>query len=154
MPGHCEVLARLWHDPFVSVSPLELARYKRLAVRSSDVWQGGVVRLPMWIQEKDDDPPYRPRGVFWLSMRTGLVWAEAEEVPGAAGADLALRGLVNFAKKYERDLMGRPGTLEMTDAGVAESLAATLDDRETTITVVRELPNVRAGVACPRALPK
>ena len=34
------------------VSPLELARFKRLALRSSDVWQGGIVRLPAWIQEE------------------------------------------------------------------------------------------------------
>jgi hypothetical protein len=50
------------HSPVVIVSPLEVARFKRLAVRSSDVWQGGVFRLPVWIQEREDDPPYRPRG--------------------------------------------------------------------------------------------
>lgn len=64
------------------VSPLELARFQRLALRSSDVWQGGIVRLPAWISENDDDPPYRARGAFWFSTRTGLVWPSTESVAG------------------------------------------------------------------------
>lgn len=127
----------------MGIPPLELARFKRLAVRSADVWQGGIVRLPMWIQEKDDDPPYRPRGVFWFSTRTGLVWVKPEEAPHTAGVDLALRGLLDFAKKYDRELLGRPSRIEVTDASLAEELRAALADPDTTIAVVRDLPNVR-----------
>ena len=73
------------------VSPLEIARFKRLAVRSSDVWQGGVFRLPVWIQEREDDPPYRPRGAVWTSVRTGLIWMTTEDERGAPDLTLALR---------------------------------------------------------------
>src|SRR5207244_4474799 len=55
----------------MSAARLDVARYKRLAIRSADTWQGGLFRLPMWIQEHDDDPPYRPTGAFWRSVRTG-----------------------------------------------------------------------------------
>ena len=127
----------------MAVSQIDLARFKRLAVRSSDVWQGGVVRLPMWIDEKRDAPPYRARGAFWFSTRTGLVWVKAEEAPHAAGVDLALRGLIDFAKKYERDLMGRPARIEVTDAAFAAELTAAFNDRDTTIAVVPDLPKVR-----------
>jgi tetratricopeptide (TPR) repeat protein len=125
------------------VSPLELARYKRLAVRSSDVWQGGLVRFPAWIHENEDQPPYRARGAFWFSTRTGLIWPAMEETRGTAGVELALRGLIEFARKYERELLGRASRIEVTDAAFAAELRAALDDRDTTIAVVPDLPNVR-----------
>ncbi len=130
-------------DPSVNVSPLELARFKRLAVRSSDVWQGGVFRLPLWIQERDEDPPYRVRGALWFSTRTGLIWATNEDERGISDLTLALRGLVDFARKYDRELMGRPSRLEVIDATLAGDLGAALDDPDTTIGTVRELPNIR-----------
>jgi uncharacterized protein DUF6930 len=130
----------------VPISPLELARFKRLPVRTSDVWQGGVVRLPMWITENEDDAPYRARGVLWFSTRTGLVWANTESAPRTAGVDLAMRGLLDFAKKYDRDLLGRPSRIETTDAAIADELRAALGDPETTIAVVNDLPNVREAL--------
>jgi tetratricopeptide (TPR) repeat protein len=128
------------------VSPIELARFKRLAVRSSDVWQGGIVRLPAWVSENDDDPPYRARGVFWFSTRTGLVWPSPESVRDTPDVDLALRGLMDFAKKYDRELLGRPSRIEVTDAALADSLRSALSDPDTTIAVVAELPNVREAM--------
>ncbi len=130
----------------MAVSNIDLARFKRLGVRSSDVWQGGIVRLPLWIEGKRDDPPYRARGAFWFSTRTGLVWVKTEDAPHTAGVDLGLHGLIDFAKKYERDLMGRPSRIEVTDAAFARDLAALLDDRDTTIAVVADLPNVRGAL--------
>ena len=128
------------------VSPVALARFKRLALRSSDVWQGGIVRFPAWIQEDKEQPPQRLRGVFWFSTRTGLIWAHPVEVPQAPGGDLALRGLLDFAKKYGRELLGRPSRIEMTDAALADELRAALDDPATTIAVVPDLPNVREAL--------
>ena len=40
---------------------LELGRFKRLPIRASDVWQGGLLR-----------PPIRARGVFWFSTRSAI----------------------------------------------------------------------------------
>lgn len=130
----------------MSVTPFEIARYKRLALRSSDVWQGGIVRLPAWLQEKADDPPYRVRAAFWFSTRTGLVWTVAEHEPNTAGAALAVEALASFAKKYDRELLGRPARIEVTDVALADEMRALLDDRDTTIAVVSDLPNVREAL--------
>ncbi len=40
---------------------LAIARFKRLPQRYDDVWQGGLVRLPMWIEQGPDSRPYRRR---------------------------------------------------------------------------------------------
>ena len=54
------------------VSSLMLARFTRLPRRSGDTWQGGVVRMPMWV-DGPDGTPYRPWGGVWVSLETGVV---------------------------------------------------------------------------------
>src|SRR5690606_3080748 len=59
----------------------QLARFKRLP-QVEDIWEGGVVRLPAWI---DDDPrlePRRPTAALWISLSS-----RAAHVKGSAGAD-------------------------------------------------------------------
>jgi tetratricopeptide (TPR) repeat protein len=126
----------------MSTARLDVARYKRLAVRSADTWQGGLFRLPMWIQEHDTDPPYRPTGAFWRSVRTGLIWLRLEPQPRTADAELALHGLLEFGQKHERELMGRPARIEVPNAPFAEELRQLLNDRDTTIAVIEHLPEV------------
>ncbi len=130
----------------MSATRLDVARYKRLAVRSTETWQGGLFRLPMWIQEHDDDPPYRPTGAFWRSVRTGFIWVLIESRPGTANAELALHALLEFGQKHERELMGRPGRIEVPTARFAEELRQLLDDRDTTIAVVEHLPEVNGAL--------
>jgi len=98
------------------------------------------------LKEKDDDPPYRTWAGFWRSARTGLVWALPEDAPHTAGAELAARALIDFARKYDRELVGRPARLEVTSAALAAELGALLDDRDTTVAVVDDLPDVRAAL--------
>jgi hypothetical protein len=52
---------------------LALGRYKQLPQRAGDVWQGGLVRLPVWIDHPTDPDgePFRPTGALWVSLRTG-----------------------------------------------------------------------------------
>src|SRR5207244_7930123 len=78
----------------------------------------------------------------WRSVRTGLVWILIEPQPRTANAELALHGLLEFGRKYERELMGRPARIEVPNAGFAEELRQLLDDRDTTISVVEHLPEV------------
>jgi hypothetical protein len=44
--------------------PLALGRFKQLPQRSGEIWQGGLVRLPAWIDHPTDPEgePYRPTG--------------------------------------------------------------------------------------------
>ena len=130
----------------MSTVSLDVARYKRLAIRSADTWQGGLFRLPMWIQERDADPPYRPVGAFWRSVRTGLIWIRIEPQPRTANAELALRALLEFAKKHERELVGRPARIEVPNARFAEELGQLLDDRDTAIAVVEDQPEVHEAL--------
>ena len=57
-----------------------------------------------------------------------------------------MRALVDFARKYERELLGRPSRIEVTDAALAEALRGALGDPGTTIAVVPDLPNVRKAM--------
>ena len=50
---------------------LLVARFMRLPRRSDERWQGGLVRLPMWVDEPGGS--FRPWGAVWVSRRTGLV---------------------------------------------------------------------------------
>ena len=58
--------------------PVLIQRFRRLARRSDEVWQGGRLRLPMWVEDGPDGKPARPWGAVWVSLRTGLVNVEAE----------------------------------------------------------------------------
>ena len=55
--------------------PIALGRFKQLPQRTTEIWQGGLVKLPAWIEnpQDPDGPPYRPTGALWVSLRTGLL---------------------------------------------------------------------------------
>ena len=73
--------ARARCDAFIDYSgrmalapPLSIAlgRFKRLPQRSTEVWQGGIVRFPMWNDNPaDPEGPRRATGAIWVSLRTG-----------------------------------------------------------------------------------
>jgi tetratricopeptide (TPR) repeat protein len=66
-----------------------------------------------------------------------------EDERGAPDLTLALRGLVDFARKHDRELLGRPSRIEVAQPALAAELDTALDDRDTTVVAVHELPNVR-----------
>ena len=80
---------------------LALGRFKQLPQRTSEVWQGGLVRLPMWIDNpaNPEGVPYRPTGAVWVSLRTGHVNLQLPPEGSSASADLALSGLFELAAK-------------------------------------------------------
>jgi len=49
-----------------------LGRFMRLPRHSADTWQGGLVRMPTWV-DGPDGTPYRPWGAVWVSGQTGMV---------------------------------------------------------------------------------
>ena len=61
--------------PLAIPIPLALSRFKRLPQRAGEVWQGDIVRFPMWVEHQTDPdgPPFGPTGVLWVSRadRTG-----------------------------------------------------------------------------------
>jgi tetratricopeptide (TPR) repeat protein len=121
------------------VSSLAVGRFMRLPRRATDTWQGGLVRLPVWIDETGGEPR-RPWGGVWVSLESGMVGMQL-----GAGADwtLALEAMIDLGLKFTR---GRPARLQVTDAALGARLVAALGDRDLAVSVVTALPDALARV--------
>jgi tetratricopeptide (TPR) repeat protein len=125
-----------------SPTSIAIGRFKQLALRDLDTWQGGVFRLPVWVDGGPGGRPSRPWGALWVSERTGLMHLEPEKELDAHGHDLALTCLLDFAHRERRDLGGRAARLRVADSELASYLEEQLQDSRTTIEVVAGLPAV------------
>src|SRR6266849_1101623 len=123
------------------VSPLMLARFMRLPRRSADTWQGGIVRMPAWV-DGPDGTPYRPWGGVWLSLETGLVNVKLAESNGGDGA-LALDALLELGFKFAET---RPAAIQVADKTLGEQIVRALGDTELDVTVDPRLDAVKAMV--------
>lgn len=134
--------------PLSIPTPLALGRFKRLPQRTGEVWQGDIVRFPMWVshQTDPDGPPFRPTGVLWTSMRTGLVHLDMASGNESAPADLALATLLEFGLKWAKALEGRPARVEVRDASLRDALAGPLATLDTSVALVDDLPAVREAL--------
>jgi hypothetical protein len=124
--------------------PIALGRFKQLPQRSNEIWQGGLVRLPAWVDnpQDPDGPPYRPTGALWVSLRTGLPHLAVAEQGEAGNADLALKALIEFGLKQSKRLAGRPSIIQVRDARLAEALSGTMSTLNTSVMLVEEMPAV------------
>jgi hypothetical protein len=125
----------------VATGPQQIARFARLPQRSKDVWQGGVIRMPMWIDGPDGNP-YRPFGAVWVSLETGLVNVKIAE-PSDGDVELAVAALVELGLKFAQT---RPTTIQVTDRMFGEQVAHALADSELPIAIVPRLEVVKALV--------
>jgi tetratricopeptide (TPR) repeat protein len=117
---------------------LIIDRFKRLPRRSSDVWQGGVVRARTRV-ERPDGSVRRPWAAVWVSLATSMMNVQLAEDDGAADASLALQALVDLGLKFTRT---RPAGLEVADGTLGAELAEALADPELTVSVRADLPAV------------
>ncbi|MFB0524472.1 MAG: tetratricopeptide repeat protein [Phycisphaerae bacterium] len=102
----------------------QVERLKQLPQQKSEVWQGGLVKLPMWLQEENREPS-RPWLAGWISLKTRLVHTTAPQPREDINFETALQSLVNFA--CDQELTGyRPGKIEVKDAALAEHLGGLL----------------------------
>ncbi len=125
--------------------PLALGRFKRLPQRTVEVWQGGIVRFPMWVDSETnpDGPPFRPTGVLWTSLRTGLVHLDFAKEGTRPTSEMALATFLEFGLKLANGLEGRPARVEVRDASLRDALAEPLAMLDTEVTLVDDLPAVR-----------
>jgi tetratricopeptide (TPR) repeat protein len=128
--------------------PLALGRFKRLPQRAVEVWQGGFVRLPMWVDNETDPdgPPLRPTGVLWTSLRTGLLHLDLAKEGTQPTSEMALAALLEFGLKSAKGLEGRPARVEVRDASLRDALAGPLAMLDTHVTLVDDLPAVREAL--------
>lgn len=122
-----------------------LGRFKQVPQRTSEVWQGGLVPLPAWIDHPTDrdGEPYRPVGALWVSMRTGLIHLALPPEGTPASPEFALTALLEFGLKWAKGLEGRPARVEVRDAALRDALAVGLANLATAVVVVDDLPAVR-----------
>lgn len=102
----------------------QVERLKQLPQRKNEVWQGGLVRVPMWIQEEDEEP-YRPWLAGWISVKTRLIHTTTPQRREEIDFESALQSLANFACD-EKFAGYRPGRIEVKDPALAEHLSGLL----------------------------
>jgi tetratricopeptide (TPR) repeat protein len=121
-----------------------LGRFRRLPQRATEVWQGALRKLPMWIDHPDDPDgePHRPVGAIWVSARTGLINMELPPDGEPATTQLAFDALLGLGLKHAKELDGRPGRIEVDDARLRDALALALSELNTPVVVVDSLPLV------------
>ena len=124
--------------------PLALGRFKQLPQRTSEIWQGALVRLPAWIEDpaNPESAPHRPTGALWVSLRTGHVNLQLPPEGRTASADLALSALFEFAAKEAKALGGRPARIEVRGAELKDALETALAGTGTAVVSVDDLPAV------------
>jgi len=122
--------------------PLRIERFGRLPRNSTETWQGGIVRLPTWVEKGPDGRPYRPWAAVWVSLRTGRMHMKIEPEPGAHDLGLALETLLEFGTN--KKLAGcRPGRLEVSDEELGAHLLGVLGDDQLGFKVSGDLRAVR-----------
>jgi tetratricopeptide (TPR) repeat protein len=128
------------------IPPDMLSRFGRLPRNPAEVWQGGAVRIPAWVEKGPGGKPYRPWGAFWVSLRTGIVHEKSGpdgEVPAPA---LMLEALLEFGLK--RELAGcRPSRIEVADEALATYLRGALTDAGVAVSVTKDLAAVKDVLA-------
>jgi tetratricopeptide (TPR) repeat protein len=134
--------------PLAIPIPLALNRFKRLPQRTGEVWQGDLVRFPMWVEHQTDPdgPPFRPTGVLWASVRTGLVHLDLAQGDEPATAVLALATFLEFGLKWAKGFEGRPARVEVRDSSLRDALAGPLATLDTTVDLAEDLPAVREAL--------
>jgi tetratricopeptide (TPR) repeat protein len=130
--------------PTVSL-PLAFGRFKQLPQRTGEIWQGGLVRLPAWIDNPADRTaePYRPTGALWVSLRTGLMHLVLPPEGSTASPEFALAALLEFGLKWSKGLEGRPARVEVRDPALRDALADPLTKMSTSVAVVDDMTAVR-----------
>ena len=130
--------------PMPSDSPflLLLSRFRQLPPLAREAWQGGLVRLPMWVEHGADKTVFRPWGVVWVSLSTGRVTMKIEPGPEMHGPELVLESLVEFAQQEKKVLGGRAGRLLVADAAVRDYLQQAIGDSGASIELLPRLDAV------------
>lgn len=124
------------------ISPTLRARFAKLPKVAGEVWQGGLVRVPTWVQDAPDKKLYRPWAGFWVSLRTGLVNMTMQREDGGRDPEPALSALLEFG--LNRKLAGcRPERLEVTDEQTAAYLKRELGEIGLQVAVTKDPSGIR-----------
>ncbi len=121
---------------------LLLHRFRDLPPLTREAWEGGLVRLPNWVEHGPDKTAFRPWGVIWVSRSTGRITMKIEPGPEMHGPELVLESLVEFAQQERKALGGRAGRLLVADAAVRDYLQEAIGDSGTDVELVPRIDAV------------
>jgi len=99
-----------------------LERFKKLPQRQNETWQGGLFRMPAWMEE-EGKKPYRPLMVLWADQATGVVSEPRIIEDGEDANCIALEALLDFGLSQQTH---RPSTVEVENAALADHLGSAL----------------------------
>lgn len=130
-----------WRDfTMARIINSQIERLKRAAPHPTDVWQGGIFRMPAWITGEKGSP-YRALLPVWVSAETGAAFPgdmmRPEELDPARALDAVARASL-------RSPFGgyRPAGLEVTDPSLAEYLRDAVSDLGIEVSQVERLEHV------------
>ena len=63
-----------------------------------NTWQLAVIRMPIWVQDQEDEPPYRPWSALAISLTHDLVGGSDSVHPDDRTPELAFEALHNLAE--------------------------------------------------------
>lgn len=106
-------------------------RLRRLPQRPGEIWQGGITRLPLWVQADEEGlpDPVRSWAAGWVSLQTRAVFLSDGYTETSGQAEALLDALVDLA--YDEKQAGyRPGKVQVCEPLLAECLikAARLEE--------------------------
>jgi tetratricopeptide (TPR) repeat protein len=120
-------------------------RLSRIPTIRREVWQGGLVLLPVWV-DRPGAATFRPHAAFWVSTTNGRLTVDLETAPDSHGPELLLTALLRFAKQEVKLLGGRARRLQVADEAQRDALAAWLGEADTEVELVPHLEAFDASV--------
>ncbi len=97
-----------------------MEQLSELPLREDEVWQGGLIRMPVWISGGDEEP-FQPFIALWVAIES--VTAHSGELlrPDELDLQYAVDSLLDFALSSDHGGY-RPGTIEVHEPALAHRL--------------------------------
>jgi tetratricopeptide (TPR) repeat protein len=103
---------------------IRLEQMRSLPRRDDEIWQGALVRMSSWVTEGDSEP-FRPYLPIWHAVRDDKIHCIELLRPSRRNFRALISSLLDFA--LDSQFGGyRPGTIQVTDAALAEHLQGVL----------------------------
>jgi tetratricopeptide (TPR) repeat protein len=126
------------------MSNFQVERLKALPQHSSEVWEGGLLRLPLWDWD-DAGQPYRPWAALWINPARGTLHMGPLQTPGRKSFAMVLEALIDMATRPK--LAGyRPGVLAVNDSALAEHLGGLLAEANIHVRYESKMENLQKAL--------
>lgn len=110
--------------------------------RSEETWQIARLRLPLWIDQDDDSPPFRPWCVVGLRLPSNFFVREQTFVDEAPPAEQVAEALEDAATQ----MRVLPLRLQVAEAGLADDLRPLLSRHGIQVEPAESLPELNEAV--------